>query len=84
MQRVLRSEIREVRAEVRGRRDMTEKKAEKENHGRGGSPGTREQKGVLARSVDFSACRERLGVNVKPDWSGNVTVLLRRQEVGSL
>lgn len=61
---------------------MTEKKAEKENHGRGGSLGTREHKGVPAESVDFSACRERLGVNVKPDRIGNVTVLSRRQEVG--
>lgn len=34
---------------------------------------TGEHKEVLAGSVDFSAFGGRLGVNLKPDWNGNVT-----------
>lgn len=51
-------------AEVRGRKDMTEKKAQTGQRRRCGSLGTKQHKQVLAESDDFLACRGRLGVDL--------------------
>lgn len=74
MQRVLRSETWRVRAEVRGRRDMTEKRAEKEDMTEEVMWFTGEQEG--SSYWKFSTCRGGLGVNLKHDWSGNIPVPL--------
>lgn len=63
---------------------MTLKTAEKEDLTEVVMWFTGEHKEVLAGSVDFWAFGGRLGVNLKPDWSGNVTVTRGRQVGGEL
>lgn len=68
MQHALRSESWRVRAEVR---DRTEKKAEREDMTEEVMWFTGEHKEVLAGNVELT---EEVGVYLKPDRSGNVTV----------